>query len=187
MLLLRATLLTMMSPAEIFAIAVGGLISLLFCAHLSAKCLFLIRHSKLRFTQHFEKVVFGKLSWLRPRTFWKLLAQFVWIGTNIVIAFYGFENIRTTARKAGEVAMIDMGLFYLGPNLSYQADSLHLSLTHLQSIHRGITTSFIILATFHVIVLRPTQSIFVSGQSTQLYGVIVCGPSSASSRPRPVR
>jgi hypothetical protein len=162
-----------MSPTEIFAIAVGGIVVLLICSHLSAKCLMLVQHTGYWFGKHLWKAISHKQKRLRPWTLWKLMVQFVWVGLNIFVAFYGFTSLRTAARRAGEVAMVDMGLFYLGPHLSYQADSLQLSLAQIKSLHCGITWSFMVMMIFHVIVLRPTQPIFVPSQSRQLYGVIV--------------
>ncbi|KAK5215862.1 hypothetical protein LTR96_011181 [Exophiala xenobiotica] len=80
-----------------------------------------------------------------------------------------------------------MGLFCLGPHLAFQADCLQVSLTKIKSIHRGTTWSFIIITTFHIVVLKPTQPVFTTKLSKQLYGVIaalaVAGIIISSIRP----
>ncbi|KAK5073338.1 hypothetical protein LTR70_010372 [Exophiala xenobiotica] len=82
------------------------------------------------------------------------------------------SSIQSAARRAGETAIINMGLLYLGPHLSYQADWLNTSLATIRWIHRGAAVSFAIMTAFHVAVLRPSQSPFTWPLTAQCYGVI---------------
>ena len=95
------------------------------------------------------------------------------IGTNLLVSMWGFTDIETAARRAGDVAMVNMTVFYLGTHLSFQADCLRISLSTMRSIHRGITSSFVVMTVFHVAALKPTESSLTKGINKQFYGVLV--------------
>lgn len=164
-----------MSPVKFYALAVVSIVAILLCSHLFTKYQRLFQYTNCWLTKHLCRThSILETKWLGSWTWWSILVQSILIGANFLVTFFRFTNIQTAAGRAGEVAMVNMAVFYLGPHLSYQADCLHLSLSRIKSIHRGITWSFVIMTTFHVTALKPTQPVFTSGLSKPLYGVIVC-------------
>lgn len=115
-----------------------------------------------------------ELKWLGSWAWLSILMQSVLIGANLLVTFYRFTDIKTAAQRAGEVAIVNMAAFYPGPHLSYQAGCLHVSLSRMKSIYRGITWSFVLVMTFRIAVLKPTQSVSTSGLPKQFHLVIVC-------------
>ena len=66
------------------------------------------------------------------------------LGANLLLILYGVDNVQAAARTAGQVAVVNMSVFYLGPHLSYQADLLNVSLPTMKQIHGGASVSLII-------------------------------------------
>lgn len=164
-----------MSPVQFYALTVVSIIAILVCSNLFAKCRRLLQYTKFWLTKHLcRRHSILEMKWLGSWTWWSILMQSILIGANLLMTFFRFTDIQTAARRAGEVALVNMAVFYLGPHLSYQADCLHITLSRMKSIHRGITWSFVIMTTFHIAALKPTQQAFTSGLSKQFYGVIVC-------------
>jgi len=100
------------------------------------------------------------------------------LGANLLLILYGVDNVQAAARTAGQVAVVNMSVFYLGPHLSYQADLLNVSLPTMKQIHGGASVSLISMIVFHAAYLRPSQPLFTYPISEQFYGVIVCFYSS---------
>lgn len=172
---LQDGLLVSMSPVKFFAIAIGSIIVIRICFYLLATCRDPFQCAVCWLTKHLNRrnSIF-ETNWLGSWTWWSVLVQSILIGTNLLVTCYRSPDVQTAARRAGEVAIVNMGIFYLGLHLSFQADVLQVSLAKMKSIHRGITWSFTIVIIFHVAALKPTQPVFTSGLSNQLYGVIVC-------------
>lgn len=171
-----------MSPIEFYAIAMTGVIAIALCWGLLERWRRPLRHVQAGLGKYLcrKHSVLGT-SRLGSWTWWTILSQCILIGTNLLVVFFNFTDIQTAARRAGSVAVMDMVVFYLGPHLSYQADSLHLPLARMRSVHRAITWPFAIVTAFHVGVLRPARSVFASGLTQQLYGVIVGGSCHRSA------
>lgn len=164
-----------LTPVEYYALVVVAAIVLLACSRMGNLCRKLLRCGRARLGRYLCLAhSIPHMDWLGSWTWWAVLAQLVTMGATLVLIFVRALDIQSAARRAGEVAVVDMTLFYLGPRLSYQADRLNLSLSHIHTIHRGTTWLFLVATAIHAIVLRPTQPVFTRTASRDLYGVIVC-------------
>jgi len=112
-------------------------------------------------------------AWLGSWTWWTVGVQLGLMGAHLLLIFLPSTDMRRVAGRAGELATLHLGVFCLGPHLSYQADCLHLSLTDMRFVHGCLSGSLVLAVALHAIILKPSASAFADGLSQQLYGIVV--------------
>lgn len=163
-----------MSPIEIYAITFASVFAAFFCFQRVRNLRYHLRIAKAWLTKYLIFTnAFPRTRWFGPCTLSTLLAQAIVLAANLFLIFYDMDGIQSAAQKAGQIAVVNTSVFYLGPHLSYQADSLNISLSSMKSIHRGAIFPFVAMIAFHAAVLRPSQPIFALPISEQFYGIIV--------------
>lgn len=162
-----------MLPIDVYALALAGVFLALICFKAATTCQHALRcHIPYSIVNVLSGNVFQSRKW--PLCTWSTVAwQLLLISSNALLIFFRMTDIESAARKAGEVAILDMAVFYLGPHLSFLADLLGLPLATMKSIHRGMTLPFIMNVMFHLVVLRPSRPVFTIPFPKELYGVIV--------------
>lgn len=162
-----------MSPAEWYAIALAGILVTLVLFNVVITHRHVLRRRRpLWVANILFRAVFRRHDW--PSWTWStVVCQLLLVSSNATLVFCRATDIESAARNAGQVAILDMVLFYLGPHFSFLADVLGVSVSTVKSIHSGMTLPFVVTIAFHAVVLRPPHSIFATPPSKELYGVIV--------------
>lgn len=162
-----------MSPIDVYAIALAGVLGALILFKAVTSCKHALRHRRLfSIVNILSGNVFSSERW--PSCTWSTVVwQLLLISSNSLLIFLRMTDTKSAARDAGKVALLDMAVFYLGHHLSSVADLLGVSLRTMKSIHRNMTLPFVLTVTFHLVVLRPSRPVFTTPLSPQLYGVIV--------------
>lgn len=166
-----------MTPIDIYAIVVAGTVLTTICARLGPDCWSWLHWAASRFTRCLMLTRFGpRTRWLRPWSCWVVLVQAVVVGINLFLICYHAADRQTTGQRAGEAAIVNMGLFYLGPSLASLADWFGVSWSTMKLIHGGGVPSCIVLVAVHAATVKASQPLFTIPFSEQFYGVIVRGP-----------
>lgn len=166
----------MLTSIQWYALAVVAVVVLLSCSRLAHTFVTLLRCSRAYLARHLclpRRI--PHMTWLGAWTWWSFLVQTIITGANLVLIFVRAPNIKSAGQRAGEVAVVNLTLLFLGPQLSDHADLLNLSLTQMKVVHRGATWLLLVAVAIHVVILQPSQSVFTSKPSKDLYGVIVGG------------
>lgn len=162
-----------MHPIEIYAVVLAGMLAAVLCLQLVTSGRRLLRQCKRWSLSTTLSQTVLQTRWVPALTWASVLTQSLLVGSSLLLVFYGTGDTKSAARNAGSVAILNMALFFLGPHLSYQADVLGLTLSTTKSVHRSMTVPLVLTASFHSIVLRPSQPVFRTPFSSPLYGVVV--------------
>ena len=168
-----------------YAIAVGGVLVILVLINLNllpglSYVPYLVSFGQPFFHRALKYLTYPYLvrrhRFLGPWTLADVLIQLVYIGGNSVCLGFGLPSIAKAGMRAANLSLINLMPLFLGPNLSFLADTLGVSLSTFRRIHRsaGLMSSGLVLFHFLVIIshtafaLRGAKNLSAAVVSTTL-------------------
>lgn len=117
-----------MTPTDIYAVAVAGTVLAVVCTQLRRGCWHTLCQMESYLTRYLVLTNLGhRTRWLSPWPCSVVLMQALLTGLNLFVVCYRSPDRQSTGQRAGQVAIVNMALFYLGPSLAHLADWLHAS------------------------------------------------------------
>lgn len=163
-----------MTPIIIYAIVVAGIVLATVCREVRHSCWQGLRQVESYVTRYLVLTKLGRPTrWLSPWPWWVVFMQAILIGINLFLVTYRTPNRQSTGQRAGQLAVVNTALFYLGPSLAHLADWIAISWSTMKLMHGSTVVTVVVLLVVHIVIARPTQPLFVVPFSEQFYGVIV--------------
>lgn len=116
---------------------------------------------------------------IRQRRFinrWSLLDILMlvfYLGSNIACLCLPLPSVTDASRRAGRLAIINMGALYAAPYFPFAADILGVSLATFKRLHSSVSYISLILVTFHTILSAALNEIQPPTAPLDLFELIV--------------
>lgn len=163
-----------MEITQVYAIAMAGFF-LAFVVksflHVLVACstkirVFLLRH-------FFYSSLIHRHSLLGPLGRVHALAQLINVAINVFFLSFQASSISKAGTRAGTLSLINMVPVFAGPHLSFLSNLTGMTLKTHRRLHRSAGIMSFALMLFHVLVLISDRISFSSGDSANLYPIMV--------------
>jgi hypothetical protein len=168
-----------------YAIAAGGVLFIPVFIHLFPRLSYLTSFAPPRLRWVLKHLTYLYLvrrhQFLGPWTLADVIIQLVYIGGNSFCLGFRVSSIATAGVRAGNLSLINLITLFLGPHLSFLADTLGISLRTFQHIHRSAGLMALGLVLFHAIVTVTSPTAFALSDAKNLSAVVVSIQSALAS------
>jgi hypothetical protein len=168
-----------------YAIAAGGVLFIPVFINLLPRLSYLISFVpsclrwRLKYLTYFYLV--RRHQFLGPWTLADVIIQLVYIGGNSFCLGFQVSSIALAGVRAGNLSLINLVTLFLGPHLSFLADTLGVSLSTFRHIHRSAGLMALGLVLFHAIVIVTSPTAFTLSNAKNLSAVVVSIQSALAS------
>jgi len=172
-----------MDITQIYAIVIAG-VALVFLLRTGVSCLApnLIATSSHVYQYLSHSYVLNRHTLIGPWTGAGVLLHLIYLAVNAVCLSVGVTNLSHAGRRAGTLAVINLGLLLSGLHLNFLADLLGLSVAAIRVIHRSAGLVAFGFAVFHVVVAAITERLAFVREFEKPFVIIVSSSLSAHLR-----
>ncbi|QGA15970.1 hypothetical protein EYB26_003637 [Talaromyces marneffei] len=144
-----------MDAVNIYGIAVGGILLLLIVARLRPALRDLARVLSIVVSKYLVyPYLLNRHRWFGPWTWAGIIKCLVYGASNCVVILYNVHTYEEASIRAGRLALVNMTVLFMAPQLSVIADILGISLEACQWIHRAAGWMTCALVTTHVLTIQ---------------------------------
>lgn len=157
-----------------YAIAAGGILTLLFLANLLRLSLPVIRYVGRKASKHLTYAyLLHRHRYLGPWTRAQVLVQLAYAAANICCLCFHVSSIQEVGRRAASMALINTVPLFASPHLSALSDSLGVSLVTARQMHCSVGIMASALTLVHLLFTLAATPSFDLRISQNLFAVIV--------------
>lgn len=161
-----------MDAVNIYGTAAGGILILFILARLRPAFCDLVRIFSILVSKYLVYLyVLNRHRWFGPWTWAGIIKNLVYGALNCVVILYRVHTWEDATVRAGRLALVNMAVLFMTPQLSVMADILGISLQTCWWIHRAAGWMTFALAITHTLSIQKSVN---PQQAEILFAIIVC-------------